>query len=1095
MMLSYMKKLKQIIRLSILLSSIVVLFVLSTAAASAATITWDGEGAGDTDWSTAANWSGDTIPGASDDVVFDATSSNNSVIDAGHAGSVLSISVNSGYGGEITQSRSLTVGAGGFTQATGTFTGGSAEIDINGSLTMTGGTFTATSGNMYILDVFDNSAGGTFNHNDGTVLFDQATGTQTWDFASTENFYNFTLATGASAKRLQLASSDTMTVENDYTINDGQFYDNSNNKLYIQGDLTWNTDGDHQSIDYEFTGGNTQNVSYNLTANYKGINDWIINKSGGTMELQAKVDMNNLTVSSATTINNTAQLRVVSDITMDAGTLNIGGGTFYSTHSSSDYTINTGATFNAGTETSTLYDLIIAGGTFNSSTGLINQYGSFTISSGTFNHNNGTWDMRQANNTILDVASAVTFYDFGLNKSNNARTLTLGSGDTITIANDLTLTNGNLVGGGDMVAQGDVTVVSTLDSATTALSFTGTSAQAFTLTGATGLYDGDITINKASGTVTLGSDLVMDASTQDLTITSGTLASGNNDISLSGNWSNSGTFTPGTGAVIFTDAGGTSTISGSTTFYDFTCTTDSKVLNFTNGTTQAVTNAFTITGSDGSLVSLYSDSAGDTWGLNLSGTSAVDYGDVKDSDASSGSEPTHTNSTDSGNNTNWGFNDGSTVTSVTGTQVLDGTGYVTITAIFDDPDDDVLTARAYYSIDGGSNWEDPTLGASPTATFGTPAVTNEDVYQVSALPTASGENTLTVIWQSASDVASTTDVANAQFRFTPNDGTVDGTTGTSSNFALDINAPSVPTISFPEEMDAETTFILITGAEPDSNLYSNGADTGIDITSSGSYNLEVTVVRFATNSYSITTVDAAGNVSTPTTATIEGTAASGGTFTTIAGDPFSIAGDVEIESSGLPEGIPTPTTPGEELVEEPVEEPIDEAIATGISEGLLELDLVSLVEGHLCESDVKLFNSFFKPELALTRLETLETAMYIFDLSDKDIQENELLALAFSHGIIIPYTNGSFRSEELATKAEAIKMILEASELDIPLTHAYTESPIVDVHTDDWSAKYIFYAYDNDLIELDKYGRYGKTEDMTRAEFSKIVKKIKLLNL
>lgn len=41
--------------------------------ASAGTRTWDGGGATN-NWSEAANWSGDTVPDAGDDVVFDTTS-------------------------------------------------------------------------------------------------------------------------------------------------------------------------------------------------------------------------------------------------------------------------------------------------------------------------------------------------------------------------------------------------------------------------------------------------------------------------------------------------------------------------------------------------------------------------------------------------------------------------------------------------------------------------------------------------------------------------------------------------------------------------------------------------------------------------------------------------------------------------------------------------------------------------------------------------------------------------------------------------------------------------------------------------------------
>jgi hypothetical protein len=91
--------------------------------ASAVNRTWDGGGGADHNWSNPLNWSGDTIPGSGDIALFDSTSTNDSTIDAGFAGSVAGIQINSGYTGSITQAAGviLTVGSSGYSQATGTF--------------------------------------------------------------------------------------------------------------------------------------------------------------------------------------------------------------------------------------------------------------------------------------------------------------------------------------------------------------------------------------------------------------------------------------------------------------------------------------------------------------------------------------------------------------------------------------------------------------------------------------------------------------------------------------------------------------------------------------------------------------------------------------------------------------------------------------------------------------------------------------------------------------------------------------------------------------------------------------------------------------
>ncbi len=148
------------------------LFIAAHAKASAVTRTWDGGGI-DNNWNTAQNWSGDTMPTASDDAVFDTTSTKNATINS--APSVNSITIASGYTGIITQAAGVgvTVGTGGFSKAGGTFTGNNASITISGSFSNTSGTFTSTSGTLTIGGSFANN--GTFTHNNGTAAFNSTT--------------------------------------------------------------------------------------------------------------------------------------------------------------------------------------------------------------------------------------------------------------------------------------------------------------------------------------------------------------------------------------------------------------------------------------------------------------------------------------------------------------------------------------------------------------------------------------------------------------------------------------------------------------------------------------------------------------------------------------------------------------------------------------------------------------------------------------------------------------------------------------------------------------------------------------------------------
>lgn len=87
--------------------------------AFASEVRWDGGGV-DNNWSTAANWTGDTLPGTNDTVIFDSTSVKDSTIDTTF--SVKGLFIDATYSGTITQSANLTLGSDGFTQNGGTYT-------------------------------------------------------------------------------------------------------------------------------------------------------------------------------------------------------------------------------------------------------------------------------------------------------------------------------------------------------------------------------------------------------------------------------------------------------------------------------------------------------------------------------------------------------------------------------------------------------------------------------------------------------------------------------------------------------------------------------------------------------------------------------------------------------------------------------------------------------------------------------------------------------------------------------------------------------------------------------------------------------------
>ncbi|MBT3835410.1 LamG domain-containing protein, partial [Candidatus Peribacteria bacterium] len=158
-----------------------------------------------------------------------------------------------------------------------------------------------------------------------------------------------------------------------------------------------------------------------------------------------------------------------------------------------------------------------------------------------------------------------------------------------------------------------------------------------------------------SGIYALGSVLNVSG---DLRIDTGELRSGNGyGITLSGAWVNNSQFTS-TGTV--TLDGTSQNISGSTVFNNLTATrTSADTLTFDHSARQSISGALTLQGAASNMLNLRSSKTGSAAKLLLdatSGSSSLDYLDVKDSDASNGNlMRADDNSTDSGNNTNWLF--------------------------------------------------------------------------------------------------------------------------------------------------------------------------------------------------------------------------------------------------------------------------------------------------------------------------------------------------------------------------------------------------------------------------------------------------------
>jgi hypothetical protein len=206
--------------LGLAMLALIALPFLLPSQAHAASKTWDGGCGVDTKWSCADNWSDNIVPGSTDTATFNATSTNNSTVDAGFAGAVATIDIKAGYAGTISLSRSLTLSTS-FSQADGTFSAGSQTLDM-AAFKLSGGSFTASSGTTSISKALTISGSPTFNANGGTVNFD---GTAPATLSCNNASFNLVTFTNTGTKtvnsdcNLQLGKNPTVGLDGQVVLN------------------------------------------------------------------------------------------------------------------------------------------------------------------------------------------------------------------------------------------------------------------------------------------------------------------------------------------------------------------------------------------------------------------------------------------------------------------------------------------------------------------------------------------------------------------------------------------------------------------------------------------------------------------------------------------------------------------------------------------------------------------------------------------------------------------------------------------------------------------------------------------------------------
>jgi hypothetical protein len=557
--------------------------------------TWDGGCGANTNWSCAANWSGDVVPAAADTATFDNTSDNNSTIDSlfNATETISSITINSGYDGTITQATTIHVTTA-LTIHAGSYTASNQTLDINGatSLTLDGGSFTASNGSTTLAGSLTISGSPTFNANSGTFTFDGAStvslscnnvtfnrvtfahtsGTKTVSSNCSMPLGNNPNANSGGSITLNgtLSGTGTLTTSGTFTVNSsaplsgftalttstvnisgGTFTAPSgtftvSSAFTLNSAVTWSANGG--TISFTGTGGiaiscgsKTLNlVTFARTSGTTTINNDCTFPMGNnpTMSAGATVTLNGTISGTGTlttlglTINSGA---VLSGFSGYSGSLTNSGATidFSSYTSWSGSMVQNSGTTTMPTVGATLVQLSLSTGTFNASSGTLSISTTLNIlAATTFNADGGTININGTTNTPI-VCNNKTFNLVTF--THTAGTKTVDSTCSLPLGSNPTLGSSSaaVTLNGTLSGSGTLTALNTftVNSSSPLSGFSTLSAATLSISG--GSFTAPTTMN-VSNTFTLNSGVTWSANsgTVNFTGSAATLSCGSKAFNL-----------------------------------------------------------------------------------------------------------------------------------------------------------------------------------------------------------------------------------------------------------------------------------------------------------------------------------------------------------------------------------------------------------------------------------------------------------------------------------------------------------------------------------------------------------------------------------
>lgn len=297
-----------------------------------------------------------------------------------------------------------------------------------------GGTYVATSDTTVFEGQWDNSAGGSFDANNGVFTFTHTNNARRY-ISSVHDTFHIVFADMDDSRSLTIETDDTLVVKQKLTCLNGRFL---GGPLVILDTLEVKPGWDDGNATVHFKG--AENSTYLAEANWSG-NDMFFNKQS---------------------INDTIS------IIDPSGPLSLGnlGDDFSIIRGSVDFPENAVVNLNYGNINLTPNTRLIA------TSGTTTLDGSWNNTGGEFKANGGTWELNHTNNARGYTSVSIdTFFNFNIN-GNDGRNYVVTNGDTFAVAGTLTLTDGEFQNGA-IVVLGDVSVESTYDDGSTAMVLKG----------------------------------------------------------------------------------------------------------------------------------------------------------------------------------------------------------------------------------------------------------------------------------------------------------------------------------------------------------------------------------------------------------------------------------------------------------------------------------------------------------------------------------------------------------------------------------------------------------------------------------------------